>query len=409
MLRNEDNEYDIEEVALQHYNAFQENPTNLDIAWHAIPALQRAHFYEELGTLLDIAHINFPDHLHIQLEWAQFPKYYSDLTEEIKRLSLCSLQFPAQKGDGLIFLTEQFLPLRDLEKWDELLALINNNWSLFCNTEIWVVIPALVFTLNVCGLHEKLIQLIDQFSKKISPEQKVVCGVTLSNAQTIAMTAQSNKIWKDALPQKVDIISIGQNCLPSTIAGRWGLLDDPLDFLPFDQSAFPNSSTAESLLSDFSIFANKDSFIARPFGRHARIVYHKETGVHFAHNPLPLTNYTDLFRETIQRFQARIQTFKRRTKEKNSLLFINICGDCNIDELLKVISERYGVDSHIFILNTTHSSFSSTFTPNTTYLHLPYPTDYGWNTIDDYTSDRGIAFESHIIAALKQKIQSMQK
>lgn len=399
---------DLEKKAYKYYIDFQNDPTNLDIALVAISQLKEARLDEELGEVVDIAHKSFPNHLHIQLNWAKFPLGSQNLAEALFRLKLCSQYFLPNQGDGLLFITEQFILLRDMEKWDELVALIDQNWTVIRDTKIWIVVSAIVFTLSACGLHQKLIEFIDCFLQKTDFQHQKISGIVFSNMKTIAMAAISNNEWRKSLPADVKILSIGQNCLPSTLAGRWGLVDDPLNFLPFDQSAFPGSSISVALDTDFADFEDEGAFIARPFSRTACIAYHKSTGVHFAHNPLPLKHNSQALQDVVKRFKKRILKFKQEVASAKSIcFFVNICGDCQIEELVDSICKRFGADANVFILNTTHTRIDQKWPKNFTYLHSPYPSDYGWNTLDDYTTDRGIAFESHIIESLKRKIRGM--
>jgi hypothetical protein len=53
------------------------------------------------------------------------------------------------------------------------------------------------------------------------------------------------------------------------------------------------------------------------------------------------------------------------------------------------------------ILNVTKTAF--VFEPQNdlvTYIHAPYPDDYNWNWIGDYTSDRGIHYENNIVSRI---------
>lgn len=42
---------------------------------------------------------------------------------------------------------------------------------------------------------------------------------------------------------------------------------------------------------------------------------------------------------------------------------------------------------------------------NTAYIHIPFPVDYNWNGINDYTTDRGIAFDIRVTSAILRQIE----
>ncbi|MBO1359112.1 hypothetical protein J2D73_04785 [Acetobacter sacchari] len=400
-------EGDVEEAAGFMADSFRRFPGEVDIAWHAVSTLKIARNYGDLSYVLNESRRYFPEHHAINLEWAKYPRLIGDLEGALERFRECAVLYPPNQGDGILFLTEQFILMRDLEKWDELVSFIDTNWKFFLDSNVWVIVPAIVFTLGACGLHEKICEFLNQFQKKIS-EESVVCGVNINNALIAPLNALANKAWMAKLAKPVKIVSVGQNCLPATVSARWGLSDDPLDFLPYDQSAFPKDSSSEALRADFSIFDDDSNFSARPFGGGIRVPFHSPTGVHFAHNPLPYESYEQSLSDTLGRFRRRIARFREVIKASEILYFVNFCGEGNPYYLIDSLRHRFGDDVNVFLLNTTREKMSFPHNDNVYYKHLPYPQDYGWNTISDYTSDRGVAFESHVIACLRHKISSMQ-
>lgn len=398
---------DFDEASDRILLLYPDHKDNLDVVWTTIQTLKGSSEHKKnLSDILDKAIITFPDHIPIKMEWAKYPGLLGELELSLKRMqeavSFCS-DF---NGDNILFLTEQFILMRDLEKWDELVLLIENNWQHFIASDVFIILPAIIFTLSACGLHEKLIEYITIFKNKHLKGDKVALGIDLNNVLTTALAAVVNKTWMRHFSEPVKIISVGQNCLPAYITTRWGLNLQPLDFLPYDQSAFPGDSSAKAIESNFSIFDDITKFVSRPFGKHSRIVYHSETGVHFAHNPLPLTNNTRQLKDVVTRFQKRIEQFKNLS-DKNKIFFVNFCGSGSPDILISSLKKKFGDNCNIIILNTTENYFKYDFSENISVINLPYPHDYQWNTLEHYTSDRGIAFEAHIIEYLKNKILSL--
>ncbi|WP_018308459.1 hypothetical protein [Acetobacter aceti] len=65
--------------------------------------------------------------------------------------------------------------------------------------------------------------------------------------------------------------------------------------------------------------------------------------------------------------------------------------------------------SRLLILNCNRPAQECPESDHVTYFHIPFPFDYSWNEINNFTKDIGLAFDTRITAAIKNEIDRMDR
>lgn len=65
--------------------------------------------------------------------------------------------------------------------------------------------------------------------------------------------------------------------------------------------------------------------------------------------------------------------------------------------------------SRLLVLNCNRPVEECPESRYVTYFHIPFPFDYNWNEINNFTKDVGLAFDTRITAAIKNEIDKMDR
>lgn len=174
---------------------------------------------------------------------------------------------------------------------------------------------------------------------------------------------------------------------------------------PFDYFPTIGEKAAEALDNDFEPFLRESAL--RPFLTGTKIPalmndamqasFFHETGNWWSDN-----NWARLK----DAYANRIVEFKNRIQQGPTLYFYAICGAASIERIIDSYHRvLHNENSRLLIVNLLKDPILSDIDHAYVRLaHIPYPEDYTWTNWEEFTSDRGIAFEQRIIGETLEQI-----
>ena len=210
--------------------------------------------------------------------------------------------------------------------------------------------------------------------------------------------------------KKVEIVSLGQNCIPRVVLTRNGLKPGKLQgelTLPFDLAVFGVLEVTKSIKSDFSEFFND-------------LVFKEENGqkcwvkepecIRFIHGKK--LNTTDK-EELIATYQKRFFNFRKVMISPMPILFVQILSsDEDISNLYsQILKLRMDKPFRIAIIDT-QDVVKDCKIQDVSVLKLPFPNDdykNNWWKKEYYKSKEGKNFENQICSFCSDLINKMEQ
>lgn len=371
-------------------------------------ALRRAREYEKADEIVTHCHHAFPDDVGFLLEWTRCFDARADWNECLRRRrEALGIYNPRNDIRFLPLVVECFLPLVETRRFQELKVLVEGYWDLLLDSEQYGA--SIYYALENLGDYKRQVELCNRRIEQAGATNPVIENVNYSNLKSIALSALWNQESIKSRSGKVSVLSIGQNCLPYTIANRWGLLSyqNASDVTVFDLGAFGHNTSAVALNSDFSSFLEPENYIERPDVMGAPQMHHRPTGVHFGHERgrTIIGKNGESFHHLIRR---KIETFRTYVEAERVLLVYGIVGGVDISAFvseMKSFLEKK--NAHLLIVNFTREDLDCPEEPRVSYEHIPFPVDYNWNDIEHFTSDRGVSFDLRFTRAIEGHIDML--
>jgi hypothetical protein len=386
-------------------------PDDRGIWWQYLSALQHARLTQKADECTEFCYRAFADDVGFTLGWTRAFDARADWDECIRRRNAVLRQHdPRADLSYLPVVTEIFLPLVEKKEFGAIRAVLARYWDVL--TRFDQCGAALYFALETIGDFERQIELCNIFLKRCDPGNPVLDGINYANLRVIAESALWNRKRLSCSGNTTQILSLGQNCLPYSIANRWGLLKyigDPDAITIFDLGAFGRNSAAEALLSDFESFRNPENYYESQDPAGAPRMMHRPSGVHFGHErgrTLIGADHKNFF----SLINKKIDAFQDMWRRSNCLLVYAIAGECDLPEFvhsMEKILEKNA--SRLLVLNCNRQVQECPESRNVTYFHIPFPFDYTWNEITNFTRDEGLAFDIRITAAIKNELDRMDR
>jgi hypothetical protein len=270
-------------------------------------------------------------------------------------------------------------------------------------------------------------KFIDDESKKRLDVREVDACLLNINTKTACMQKQIDsageylkKLTKIKAHHKkifnsspMNIVSLGDNCIPRNILTRFGLKKTKAEgelSTPFDLAIHPVSTVAELIDTGFCDYLNPAELkigYGHPVHDRLRVMFNHESPTEFRVN-----NYEKL----ISRYKARIANFYSIISTGKNLFVVNTNKRQGIDELIIAIGNRLEpTDDVLLVLNIGNEAFNVTEFISVDGLTLeilncPFPnTDYIWYKPKYYSTKMGYAFESKVslmVAGILQRSQN---
>ena len=202
---------------------------------------------------------------------------------------------------------------------------------------------------------------------------------------------------------KVNIIPLGQNCMPRTILTRWGvkapkILGEPT--YPFDLAVFGMPEITKTLKTDFNEFFDDWDYNGKFWIKAPNCIEFSHDRKYGAEDKYKL----------MLKYQKRIENFRNAMQSEKPVLFLQILGDSEeIDaqyaQLLKYRQDRpfktVVIDTEDVVSIVRHSDIRM--------LKVPLPNkDYklNWWRKEYYNSDEGKKFEKQIVQFCQSTIDN---
>jgi len=221
-----------------------------------------------------------------------------------------------------------------------------------------------------------------------------------------------NRAWMTKYFDDITVLSLGQNCLPWLLPNRWGLRPKELDISPigpFDLFATIGDKISEAVEGDFEPFLRESALKQFAGLLKTPTLMNEAMQASFFHE---MGNWwaADNWRRLRVSYQERIDRFKRIAETGSVLYVYCICGKNNVDALIKTyLSKLHRDNCRLLIINVlSEPVLSGTKYEQLNIVNIPYPQDYNWTYWNDYTSERGVAFEFAIAEAIKAELQRLR-
>ncbi|NHO19068.1 hypothetical protein GOB90_08805 [Acetobacter oeni] len=403
----EDGDYeeacDLFELLVQNF------PEDRGVWWQYLSALRRARMHDKADELDEWCYQTFPDDIGFTFTWTRTFDSRANWDEGLRRRrEVLSRHSAKEKPVYLPAVTECILPLVEKKDFAGLKVLLEEYWDTFFTVDNCGA--AVYFALEAIGDYRRQIEMCDRLLRYCEPGNPVLHGVNYANLRVLAETALWNQEVLAGRGNKVNILSFGQSCLPYTIANRWGLTNyvgNPDAITIFDLGAFGKNTAAEALKTNFASYLDPASYHQGRDPMGAPQMFHRPTGVHFGHErgQTIIGAQQEKFFPLINK---KIKAFQSAWAKGNSLLVYGIVGQCDlpafVSEMEPLLARQH---SRLLIFNLTRSPLDCPASPSVTYVHLPFPMNYSWNGIEDYTSDTGLAFDSRLTGLIRSEIDRM--
>ena len=204
--------------------------------------------------------------------------------------------------------------------------------------------------------------------------------------------------------RNINIIPLGQNCMPRTILTRWKV--KPLKIqgepsYPFDMAVFGMKEVTKTLRTDFSEFFNDLEY-------NGKFWIKAPNCIEFSHDKRFGKNDKD---KLINQYLNRIENFQKAMKSATPVLFVQMPGDSEdiMSQYAQILRIRGGRPFAIAIIDT-HDVVHNISLENVYVLKLPFPADdyaSNWWKREYYTSVKGKIFEQRIAMFCNSIIDEM--
>jgi hypothetical protein len=338
-----------------------------------------------------------PDHFELRRAWAELPQHDVNYEATIARGRILRETFPPERyPDAWESLSVEFDCHYEMGHWHRLEEIVQAGWDrLTAHPEI---IPGAIATLN------KLFRadILGRLAREAAPEAwrhlppgaveplRERCDIAAVNLAAIEQTG-------------IKLISIGQNCLPYQLAGRWGLIAPRAEaaaLTPFDLGGFGNDSVADAIATDFAAFERRENFDVTKAWGGGKMFIHRPSGVGFFHErgTYWVTPDRARFHTRLALMLTNWQLAKRAAKK---LYVFCYCGAGDLELLVRTAAENLlGPSAHLLVIDVLQQRHECPADPFVTYRHLPYPRDYDWTSVYQQCSAAGLQFERSVIEAI---------
>jgi hypothetical protein len=396
-----------DELAAELFSQLIERaPDNRDFRFKHILALEKHGAW----ALADDACLNasryFKDDLLFIQEWSRIPDALCNWDESISRRKSLLETFPVSKHkDSILAVTEQILPMLESANRAGAKNLIEQYWPSIL--EICLAPRQVMDGLLALCMFDKASTFCRRVMEVYSTN--ITDGMDFKNALTLAEKAAANMEITNVDFADVRLISLGQNCLSYALPARWGLnkfagYDE--EITPFDLGAFPRIFAMDLIKADFASFYDKSKFVISKAERGMPMLRYEPYWIPYYHERGKF--WVDESMEPIHsHILNQVETFRRISKSKKKLYIFCLCGEGDLDALIEEASILLDEHSRLLIIDVLQKSSAPKPALQVTYLHLPYPRDYNWNWIGDYTSDQGLSFEQEIIEHIKSELHNL--
>ena len=381
----------------------RQDPGDEALRVEEIGALNLAHAWQDAEDRAAVAVADFPQSIYIQLARANIAYMSYDWQVAVERFEEIRKRFdPARFHDSLNTVLVQLHCHELMSDYENARRLANAFWPQLRKT-------------NFTFRHESLL-----LGTLLTPERRKLHLAWIAHAMPRRFRqdfhkreslASRNGAWMKRCARGVKILSLGQNCLPWMLPNRWGLRPDDIDMNPlgpFDYFPTIADKAAEALDSDFEPFLREDAL--RPFitGTKIPALMNDAMQASFFHETGNWWSENNWARLKLA-YRERIVRFKNSIRRGPALYVYAICGAASVES---IVDSYYRVlhdeNSRLLIVNLLKEPLATQVKrPHVRLVHVPYPEDYTWTHWEEFTSERGIAFELEIVGEILAQVRQL--
>ncbi len=338
--------------------------------------------------------------LHV---WADLPGQIFDHDEIIRRAEIYRAAFPPTEHPGAWHsLAVQFGSFTESLRWNDL------SDSIQAQKQNAVRFPN---ALRVCLWQATELCLTEVQTALVEAAQPEAWAQLPPEAKhnirlRIALTELNRKLLTAA---QTSVFSIGQNCLPYLLGGRWGLIaqrERPEAMTPFDRGAFRKDAAGTVIGNDFATFSDRAAFSETVAWDGARIYRHDATDVHFYHErgATWFKNNSEKFFPHVNRM---VDNWRNDLMRQRRLFVFCLCGEGDLHKLVEIMDRHLlGPDSHLLVIDVLQQIHACPVHQHVTYVHIPYPSHYAWDNFTHQSSARGVGFELSVMIEVTTLVSS---
>jgi hypothetical protein len=375
----------------------QEFPAEPEISLEYAATLRKLGRADDADAVLKTAIALHPTHYDLRRAWWQIPGIEVDYAGTLARGQTLRTAFPPHAFPASWeSLAVELDCLYEMGDWERLEDAVARHWRDL--TEQPEIFPHGVAALQKLFLNDELQRLLEMARPeawaRLSPE----AWETLRGR--VALARRNAEIARAA---GATVISIGQNCLPYQVAGRWGFLGpraEAADLTPFDLGGFTNNSAADAIKTGFAAFEDQGSFTVSKAWGGGKMYVHRPSQVGFFHERGSHWVTAD-GGKFFSRLALMVVNWQLRLRAKKRLYVFCYCGAGSVDRLVEVAAAHLlGPGAHLLVVNVLGATVSCPAHPQVTYLHAPYPSHYDWTSVFHQVSLNGFEFERSIADAM---------
>jgi capsular polysaccharide biosynthesis protein len=388
---------DFEESAELFETILADGGVDAAVALEYAKTLRRLDRFADADRVLAEAMQLAPSDFELRRAWAELPRHEVNYEATIARGRILREMFPPYLHPGAWeSLSVELDSFYEIGDWQALEQMMRRHWDdLAARPEM---MPHGIAVLNKLFLTDEISSLVAAASAE------AWAHLPAGARENLLTRAEIASVNLAAIEQTgVRVTSIGQNCLPYQLAGRWGLISRKADqavLTPFDLGGFINDSAADAIASEFSAFERHEDYVVTKAWGGGKMYTHRPSGVGFFHE-----RGTHWVTPDQGRFAAKIalmtSNWQVAKKAPRQLFVFCLCGAGDLEKLVNVVAKTLLLTgSHLLVVDVQQQRHVCPALPNVTYRHIPYPRDYDWSNVLQQCSDAGLRFERTVVEAI---------
>ncbi len=384
---------DYEESAEQLAALHAEHPDSAEVAIEYSRSLARVRRHAEGDAVLTEAVRRHPDDAGLCRIWSYAPTQVNDFGEVIRRAEILRARFAsAADANEWTSLCVEFDALYESAQWSRLSERLDAHWDTVRRHP--VVLPAALVATG------KLFQPMRTRLMMQSTEKQAWNNLAPDARENLELqTAIAVENQKLAHRAGYRVVSLGQNCLPYQLLGRWGLVTvpgtlgaTPAKLTPFDLGGFTADHAANSIATGFRFLEERGDYSVVAAWGGGEMLSHRPTGIGFFHERGPW--WIGERERFFGRIRGLVAGWDDVLATERRIFVFCLCGAGDPAKLVHAVIEYLlGPDDFLVVLDVLGEPHAVPSHERVLYRHCPYPRDYDWTDFGQQLSSRGLRFE----------------
>ena len=263
-----------------------------------------------------------------------------------------------------------------------------------------------------------LIEIINLIPSKRAPEYFDWLTNALSQTELEAFTTatalrRETTQWVTLNVPDIEIVSLGQNCLPWSLPNALGLRPNGLSYEPFgplDLLGLGGDIVAECLETNFALLLDSSQFIETVTAHKHPLLYSRSYQAGFWHEIGSWWAENEWAR-LLAAYEARIDRFRKGVRNAKRLYVYCLCSEVNLGRLIDAYKNFLDdQNARLLIINVLSEKIEIEIQSTKVEIcHIAYPEDYVWWEFSNRYTTRGQAFESEIAQTIIHALGKMSQ